>query len=68
MPLDLAPTEDGNVVIDVLAQVVFNLADLDAPTPPCVRVLRKDETVGPDVPRYRSHFSSCPNAARHRRP
>ncbi|MEA2702898.1 MAG: hypothetical protein QOD63_843 [Actinomycetota bacterium] len=67
MPIDPAPAEDGNVVID--ADVVLHaLADLDARTLPHVRVLGKGEAVDPDVPRYRSHFSTCPAAERFRRP
>jgi hypothetical protein len=34
---------------------------------PHVRVLRKDEVVDPDVPRYVSHFVTCPSAQRHRK-
>jgi hypothetical protein len=59
MPLDPSPVEDGNVVMDRLErQQVHDL--------PHVRVLGKGEDVG-DTPRYVAHFSTCPDAERHRR-
>ncbi len=72
MPMDLAPVEDGNVVVDYLMATLDQLASAyegDQPPPDgCrVRVLAKGETPGPDVPRYVSHFATCPSAQRHRR-
>lgn len=64
MPLDPAPVEDGNVVIDRDGEVLASLADLTLL--PRVRVLRKGEAVD-DVPRYVAHFVTCPTAERHRR-
>lgn len=51
MPIDRDPVPDGNVV----------LLDGDR-----VHVLHADE-VADDVPRYVSHFATCPNARGHRR-
>jgi hypothetical protein len=73
MPLDLAPVEDGNVIVDQDMKLLDKLASAyegDAPPPEgCrVRVLAKGEVVDPDVPRYVSHFATCPKADRHRRP
>jgi hypothetical protein len=71
MPMDPQPVEDGNVVMDWLEQVMDQLAGADEDGPgealPHVRVLRKDEVVDPDVPRYVSHFVTCPSAQRHRK-
>ena len=70
MPLDLIPVEDGNVVVDQDMNTLIALAE-DAPAGapvPAVHVLRKGEDPGPDVPRYTSHFATCPTADRHRRP
>lgn len=54
MPLDPEPAPDGNIVIgeDGLA-----------------RVLKRAELAAlpADTPRYRSHFSTCPDAAAHRK-
>jgi len=52
MPLDPIPVPDGNITLDT-DQVAHVLPD--AAHPP------------PDVPRYHSHFATCPNAAQHRR-
>jgi hypothetical protein len=53
IPLDPDQVPDGNVVAQADGRV---------------RVLRSGETPDPAMPRYRSHFASCPNAARHRKP
>jgi hypothetical protein len=72
MPLDPAPVEDGNVVMDRLEQVMDQLAGADESGPgqalPHIRVLSKGELPDPDVARYVSHFATCPKADRHRRP
>lgn len=72
MPMDPAPSDSGNVVLDRLEQAMDQLAGANEDGPgkaePHVRVLRKGEVVDPDVPRYTSHFATCPKADRHRRP
>ena len=55
MPLDPEPVEEGNIV----------LRELDQPTPLALAV---PPAAFPDEPRYLSHFATCPDAARHRRP
>jgi hypothetical protein len=55
MPLDPEPVRDGNVVFT-------GEYDDDVPR---VRYLHRDEA--PDVPTYKSHFATCPNADAHRR-
>lgn len=79
MPLDPEPVEDGNVVLEHLVdddeRALRALAGVTlagegptpTPGPPAVRVLRQDELLAPDVPRYVSHFATCPQAAHHRR-
>lgn len=74
MPLDPAPVADGNVILCQDGIALQQLAVLAPPAPgagdiglPRVRVLKKGEVVGPDVPRYVSHFASCPAQARFRR-
>jgi hypothetical protein len=56
MPMDPAPTDAGNMII----------VDRDQPAP-IVKALRPREAVAPDVPRYVSHFATCPNSRAHRR-
>jgi hypothetical protein len=56
MPMDPAPTDAGNMII----------IDRDQPAP-IVKALRPREAVAPDVPRYVSHFATCPNSRAHRR-
>jgi hypothetical protein len=51
VPLDPAPVADGNLVF--VGKVV--------------RYLHKGERVPEGMPRYRSHFSTCPEAGRFRR-
>lgn len=57
-PLDVHPDASGNVVLtgssDPGGQVV-------------ARVLTRQEQVERQGVRYRSHFTSCPNASEHRR-
>lgn len=74
MPLDPQPCDDGNVVVSESEAVVRTLASLIEGDPPvpyglAVRVLTKKELEAddPDRPRYRSHFATCPGAARFRR-
>lgn len=57
MPLDAEPRDDGNVILvqvdgDTLARVI-------TPTTPLL--------VTGDLPRYISHFATCPDAAKFRR-
>lgn len=71
MPMDPAPVEDGNVVVDRMEQVMDQLAGADESGPgqalPHIRVLARGETVDPATPRYVSHFVTCPAAQRFRR-
>lgn len=72
MPLDPVPVECGNVIVDrdmLALDALGSLFVTDGPPPDNapVRVLRKGEAVAPDVPRYVSHFATCPTADRHRR-
>lgn len=55
MPIDLAPRPDGRVVLE---------SDGNS-----ARVLSKAEAdlLPPGTARFVSHFSACPNAARHRK-
>lgn len=55
-PLDAEPVENGTL------QAVGNRADGRM----MVRYLRKDEVANPNLLRYVSHFSTCPNADSHR--
>lgn len=52
IPLDAEPCDDGNVVLEANVAIVLG---------PLERVQRGSET------RYVAHFSTCPNAAEHRR-
>lgn len=52
MPLDAEPFEGGNIAIVDGKAVVFNGSLFETMV---------------DGPRYRSHFTSCPNAAKHRK-
>lgn len=54
MPLDAVPVLNGNVVLDNGLAVVLSSLDLS--------------NLPADVDRYRSHFASCPNSTRHRKP
>ena len=53
MPIDPEPVADGNVVIEGDIAEVLKAEHL--------------ARLGGDVPRYRSHFATCPQAAEHRR-
>lgn len=53
MPVDAEPTADGNIVIDENG---------------IAHVLPKEDAAAHPDKLYRSHFSSRPNAAGHRRP
>jgi len=53
MPVDVEPSEGGTIVLH------------GTDPNPIFRVLRKGEKYAGML--YRSHFSTCPNAARHRR-
>lgn len=64
MPLDPQPVDDGNVVIERVDAVIGMNAGVALPR---VRVLRTDDIVGRDTPRYVSHFVTCPEAQSHRR-
>lgn len=71
MPLDPAPVDDGNVVMDRLEQVMDQLAGADENGPgkalAHVRVLSKGEAVDEATPRYVSHFATCAFSQHHRR-
>lgn len=56
MPVDDLPTEDGNVV----------LVKPDG-GPLVARVITKGEHVDALTARFKSHFATCPDAAKHRR-
>lgn len=77
MPVDVQPVEGGNVVMDrekigreralgALAGVGEDTKPADVA--PLVRILKKGEEVDWSVPRYVSHFATCPKSHRHRRP
>lgn len=56
-PIDVQPTEDGNIVVDQVEIALDTLGGaLDGAR---VRTLGADETVGRDVPRYTAHFATC---------
>ena len=57
IPLDPAPNAAGNLII------VGNERKLRV-----MHALRKDEDPPPIVPRYTTHFTTCPNAGEHRKP
>lgn len=79
MPIDPTPVEDGNVVIvEMERRMEAQVANLGrggaahategaGDELPRVRVLRAGEHVPVDLPRYVSHFATCPEAQRHRR-
>lgn len=54
IPLDAEPTPDGNLVVE------------DGP-PPMAIACSADPGTDVGTPRYKSHFSTCPNAATHRK-
>jgi hypothetical protein len=53
MPVDVEPVSDGNLILIATDPI------------PHVTVIKAGQTV--DVPRYVSHFATCPHAAQHRR-
>ncbi len=59
MPVDEDPTEDGNIVIDVdhgqLVARVFQTAEMA-------------REAAPEEPRYVSHFATCPDGPKWRKP
>lgn len=55
MPVDFAPDPGGNLVRKMVARGDWR-----------IRVLEPDETPGPDVLRWTSHYVTCPDAARFR--
>lgn len=55
-PIDAEPVSEGNVVLDVPD---------DPREPPIARVLKKGQHA--PMPRYVSHFATCPNADTHRK-
>ena len=57
MPVDADPVPDGNLV----------LAYPSPGAPPLAVVVDPDAPMIDDPPRYRSHFSTCPNADQHRK-
>jgi hypothetical protein len=56
MPLDAEPRYEGNVVNEV-----------DAKGREVGLYLRRGDVLKPGTPRYVFHFSTCPDAERHRR-
>jgi hypothetical protein len=58
IPLDPHPKPDGNIV---------KLATSDPGGATMIRTVRKDNPAPPGADLYVSHFSTCPNAANHRR-
>lgn len=59
IPLDALAVPDGNLVY------VRQLTDGGAPRP-VVRHLKRDEDPGP-VPRFKTHFATCPSAPQFRK-
>jgi len=51
MPLDAEPAPDGNVVLTRVGGQAR---------------ARKGSEFGPNMPRHKSHFATCPNANQHR--
>jgi hypothetical protein len=56
MPVDDHPVDDGNVLITGYKD-----------KSPLLRVLKRGEDPPPEVNRYVSHFTTCPNAPDHRK-
>lgn len=61
MPIDAEPTENGNVVLAEPAEIAAALGT------PRVRVVSSKNPAPEGAVRYVSHFTTCPNAAFHRR-
>jgi hypothetical protein len=59
MPIDVLTAPDGNIVADGVGRGRFGEC-------PKVRYVKKGEDPGP-VPRFTSHFATCPDADDHRR-
>ncbi len=57
MPIDPLPPTDGGTI--------WLAKPMDPRDPPDAHVLRKGQTS--NLPLYRSHFMTCPNAQRHRK-
>ena len=69
MPVDLLPSSTGTVYLSYADEstvvgdgVRCSSGDLIA------RILSREDAQDPTVPRYVSHFATCPNATQHRRP
>lgn len=60
MPVDADPVDGGNVLLSPA------VSSGQAPTATVVGKAVQPNLFGDDSPRYVSHFSTCPNAARHR--
>lgn len=58
MPVDLMPTDDGNIVL---------LDDGNERGEQTALVVKSGEE-HPSVERHKSHFATCPKAASHRKP
>jgi hypothetical protein len=56
MPLDPDPTPDGNII-----------AVVEPGGGRVAQVIGKDDLIDESVPRYKSHFATCPNADQHRK-
>lgn len=61
MPLDAAPVKNGNLVIEKIAEPFRSHERGELNTYRAVNVM-------PGEGEYVSHFVTCPNAARHRKP
>lgn len=60
MPVDELPVEDGNVILSILSQP-------GGQGPLVARVVAKTDVVDVMTARFKSHFATCPDAAKHRR-
>lgn len=61
MPVDAEPTDDGTIHLNGSDCEVLSKADREA-------VLAADDLSGRYTRLHKSHFSTCPQAARHRKP
>lgn len=68
IPMDVNPAADGNVVVATGEGDVLDGAELDeARRSGQSYVVVVGPGMAPGIPRWRTHFSTCPNAAEHRR-
>lgn len=57
MPIDPEPVADGNIILQ--------LGAVNSQVPPLATTLAKGAST--ELPRYKSHFATCPNAKQHRK-